>query len=229
MSLCLCQIDNDLEKKTLKAFMRKYNLTPYVKRAYDKNMTLYDNIFNFCDTAAHAPYFPSTSSCTNYVKWLRKLSLMYRISRPQVAADKIFDEIDNMEDTFIRDNYDIGYGHFNSLREKIAPFFGAKYYYAKYHDKAKTKPVLSSYKFDYPDYWHSFKSGKALYNFFMHNNCDGLYNVKDTQDFARVIKKGHIIKHVLTDLKQDPQARQIAEVLNFILNTADHGYYIKFN
>ncbi len=223
MSLDIISVDLQKLQKAKNEFFKKYDLLSYLNPDEDV-------IYNWLSTAA----YNTKDETPDMVKWrqrmVKKLNIkvdpderhLYKTPEEKVADLAYADYDDLVSCVGEVDSYHIGYGAFNFFREELAPYCGAKYYYAEYDHL--NRPILNSYMFRSPNEWEHDEVGKSLFNFFMHPDCDGNISQTDVKNLRDYLKRHHIYQK-MQEKSTAPRKEQFLDFLKWIENQKDNIYW----
>ena len=181
MSLDIIAMDLKKAEKAKDKFFKKYDLLSYIAPHEE-------TIYNWLNIAA----YNTEDETPEMVEWRKRMVKKLNIkvnsdetelytSPEEKVADLAYGDYDDLVSCGGEvDSYHIGYGAFHFFREELAPYCGAKYYYAEYD--SLHRPMLDSYMFRSPDKWDHDDIGRSLFNFFMHSDCDGTISQTDVKN-----------------------------------------------
>lgn len=224
MGLDILAINKDEMQKAKNNFFKKYELPDSVDKADDQA------VFNWLDKVAF-----EDGKTEEMLAWQKRMAKKLNVtvnkdeqdlytSSEDKVSDMAYEAYEDLEDDSAVDSCRVGYGFFYWFRQELAPYCGAKYYYAKKDEWGHPDP--NSYMFENPDIWETNDVGKSLFNFFMHSDCDGILSAHDVHNLKTYLKYFHIYDK----MKQKSTAPRKDEFLNFIswIENQEDNVYWKF-
>ena len=221
MSLCILAINRGKLEETKKKILDKYQLP---KSLYSKSI---NDIYNWTDNMRNSTSKKDYDWVNNHAK---QIGFNEENANKSSGSNMMLDLECDLDDIYMDASlkeFNIGYGGFYLMRQKLAPLYGARYYYAKYDSEGH--PDLDSYMFTSPSEWDNSKTGNALFKFFMHSDCDGQYSAENIKLLNEYNKKHNIKAKAkkISDVDSELVDR-FSEFLDFIDYSAKNDCYWDF-
>lgn len=239
----------------IKSDKREYNYwrTLYMPQSYKKSSSeikISDDeiLSNFVDNWT-APDDQCTELESEWRKWAVKQfnakpyhNFGLNLSPGQNIHNRLSDELEDAKSGIKSEvaNYHIGYASFSFLRELLAKYVGAKYFYSEYYTREdgiflNGKPKPESYTLSYPNWWNAGRPvGKALLNLFLHSDSDGTISSVDVHLLANYFWQHKVRSRMSVALNDNSSSRTVVKseylyFLDFLQIAAAHDCYLDFH